>query len=78
MVSPDTQTTSGRVCSGFQVQVFPLMWLHTLGFAKNLHNVALPANPSCELVKVCGLKKMSIFLVANKKKMENTIQQKEW
>lgn len=50
------------------MQVFPLMWLHTLGFAKNLHNVALWANPSCELVKVCGLKKMSTFLVDNKKK----------
>lgn len=76
MVSPDTQTTSGRVCSppgrvfcrGFQVQGFPLLWLHTLGFTKNLHNVALQANPSCELVKVYGLKKMSTFLVDNKKK----------
>lgn len=54
------------------------MWLHTLGFTKNLHNVALQANPSCELVKVYGLKKMSTFLVDNKKNMENTIQQKEW
>lgn len=60
------------------MQVFPLMWLHTLGFAKNLHNVALWANPRCELVNVCGLKKKSTFLVDIKKNMENTIQQKEW
>lgn len=89
MVSPDTQTTSGRVCSppgrvfcrGFQVQGFPLLWLHTLGFTKNLHNVALQANPSCELVKVYGLKKMSTFLVDNKKKIWRTLSNKrsgEW